>query len=47
MGCTTGEVFSVVVFRPVRSSVGSTHSTGRFGVRQGHRAFAQGMRDGM
>ena len=47
MGCTSVEVFWFVVFRPVRSSVVSTHSTGRFGVRQGQRVLAQGMRDGL
>jgi len=46
LGCTTIEVFWFVVFRPVRSSVVSTHSTGHLGVGQGQRAFAQGMRDG-
>jgi len=46
MGCTTVEVFCFVVFRPVRSSVVSTHSTRRFGVGQGQRTLAQGMRDG-
>jgi len=44
-GCTSVEVFSFVVFRPVRSTVGSTHSTGRFSVGQGQRVFARGMRD--
>jgi len=47
MGCTSVEVFWFVVFRPVRSSVVSTHSTGRFGAGQGQRAFARGMRDGL
>jgi len=47
MGCTFVEVFWFVVFRPVRSSVVSTHSTGRFGVGQGQRALAQGWRDGL
>jgi len=50
MGCTSVEVFFFfwfVVFRPVRSSVVSTHSTGRFGVGQGQRVLAQGMRDGL
>jgi len=47
MGCTSGEVFWFIVFRPVRSSVVSAHSTGRFGVGQGQRALAQGMRDGL
>jgi len=49
MGCTTVEVFSFwfAVFRPVRSSVVSTHSTGRFGVGQGQRALARGMRNGL
>ena len=47
MGCTSEEVFRFVVFRPVRSSVVSTHSTGRFGVGQGQRVLAQGMRDGL
>jgi len=36
-----------MVFRPVRSSVGSTHSTGGFGVGQGQRVLAQVMRDGL
>jgi len=45
MGCTSVEVFWFVVFRPVHSSVLSTHNTGRFGVRQGQRVLAQGMRD--
>jgi len=47
MGYMSVEVFWFVVFRPVRSSVLSTYSTGRFGVRQGQRALAQGMRDGL
>jgi hypothetical protein len=47
MGCTSVEVFWFVVFRPVRSSVVSTHSTGRSGVGQGERLLAQGMRDGL
>jgi len=47
MGCTSVEVFWIVVFRPVRSSVVSTHSTGRFGVEQGQRVLAQGMQDGL
>ena len=38
--------FWFVVFRPVRSSVVSTHSTGRFGVGQGPRVLSRGMRDG-
>jgi len=38
-----GGFFWFVVFRPVRSSVVSTHSTGRFGVGQGQRVLAQGM----
>jgi len=42
-----GGFFWFFVFRPVRSSVVSTHSTGRFGVGQGQRALAQGMRDGL
>jgi len=41
-----GGFFWFVVCRPVRSAVVSTHSTWRFGVGQGHRALAQGMRDG-
>jgi len=45
--CTSVEVFLFIVFWPVRSSVVSTHSTGRFGVRQGQRVLAQGMRDGL
>jgi len=44
---TSAEVSWFVVFRPVRSSVVSTHSTGRFGIGQGQRAFAQGMWDGL
>ena len=47
IGCTSVEVFWSVVFRPVRSSVVSTHSTGRFGVGQGQRVLALGMRDGL
>jgi len=47
MGCTSVEVFWFVVFRPVHSSVVSTHSTGCFGVGQGQRVVAQGMRDGL
>jgi len=47
MGCTSVEVSWFVVFRPVHSSVVSTHSTGRFGVGQGQRVLAQGMRDGL
>jgi len=47
MGCTTVEAFWFVVFRPVRSSEVSTHSTGHFGVGQGQRVLAQGMRDGL
>jgi len=47
MGCTSVEVFWFVVFRPVRSSVVSTHSTGRFGAGQGQRVLAQEMRDGL
>jgi len=47
MGCTSVEVFWFVVFWPVRSSVVATHSTGRFGVGQGQRGLAQGMRDGL
>ena len=47
MGCTSVEVFWFVVFRPVRCSVVSTHSTGRFGVGLGQRVLAQGMRDGL
>ena len=38
------DVFWFVVFRPVGSSVVSTHRTGPFGVRQGQRVLAQGMR---
>jgi len=41
------EVLWFVGFRPVRSSVVSTHSTGRFGVGQGQRALAQGIQDGL
>jgi len=41
------EVFWFVVFWPVRSSVVSTHSSGCFGVGQGHRALAQGLQDGV
>jgi len=47
MGCTSVEVVLFVVFRPVRSSVVSTHSTGPFGAGQGQRVLAQGMRDGL
>jgi len=47
MGCTSVEVFSFDVFRPVRSSLVSTHSTGRCGVGQGQRVLAQGMLDGL
>ena len=47
MGCTSVEVFWFVVFRPVRSSVVSTHSTGRFGVGQGQRVLSQGMQHGL
>ena len=39
--------FWLVVFRPVRSSVVSTHSNGRFGAGQGQRVLAPGMRDGL
>ena len=42
-----GGFFWFILFRPLRSSVVSTHSTGRFGVGQGQRALAQGMRDGL
>jgi len=34
-----------VVFRHLRSSVVSTHSTGRFGVGQGQTVLAQGIWD--
>jgi len=47
MGYTSVEVFWFVVFRPVRSSVASTHSTGRFGVAQGQRVSPRGMQDGL
>jgi len=47
MGCTSVEVFWFVVFRPVHSSVVSTHSTGRFSVGQGQRVLARGMWDGL
>ena len=49
MGCTSLKVFIFffVVFRLVRSSGVSTHSTGRFGVAQGQRVLAQGIRDGL
>jgi len=47
MGCTSVEVFWFVVFRTVRSSVVSTHSTGRFGIGQGNRVLARWMRDGL
>jgi len=47
MCSTSVEVFWFVVFRPVRSSLVSTHSTGRFGVGQDHRVLAPGMRDGL
>ena len=36
-----------MVFRPVYSSVVSTHSTRHLGVGQGPRVIAQGMRDGL
>jgi len=42
-----GGFFWFVVFRPVRSSVVSTYSTGGFGVGQGQRVLARGMRDGL
>ena len=46
--CTSLEVFFLfIVFRPVRSSVVSTHSTGRCGVGQGQQVLAQWMRDGL
>jgi len=45
MGCTSRELFWFVVFRPVRSSVVSTHSTRRFGAGQGQRVLPRGMRD--
>jgi len=47
MGCTSVEVSWFVVFRPVHSSIVSTHSTGRFGVGQAQRVLAQGIRDGL
>jgi len=47
MGCTSVEAFWFIVFRPIRSSVVSTHSTAPFGVGQGQRVVAQGMRDGL
>ena len=47
MGYTSTEVFSFVGFRPVRSSVVSTHSNGRFGAGQGQRVLPQGVRDGL
>jgi len=47
MGCTSVEVLWFVVFRPLRSSVVSTHSTGRFGAGQGQWVLARGMRDGL
>jgi len=47
MGCRSLVVFWFVIFRPVRSSVVSTHSTGRFGIGQGQGVLAQGMRDGL
>ena len=47
MGYTSVEVFWFTVFRPVCSSLVSTHHTGLFGVRQSQRALAQGMRDGL
>jgi len=47
IGCTSIELLWFVVFRPVRSFVVSTHSTGRLGVGQGQRALARGMRDGL
>jgi len=46
-GCTSAEGFWFVVFRPVRSSVVSTHSPGGFGVGLGQRVIVQGMRDGL
>jgi len=46
MGCMSVEVFWLVVFRPVRSSVVTTHSSGRFGVGQGQRVLEQQMQDG-
>jgi len=42
-----GGFFWFVVLRPLRSSVVSTHSTGRFGAGQGQRVLARGMRDGL
>ena len=47
MGCTSVEVFWFIVFRPVRSPVVSTNRTGHFGVGQGQRVLAEGMRDGL
>jgi len=47
MVCTFEQVFWSVGFRPISSSVVSTHRTGRFGVGQGQRAFAEGIRDGL
>jgi len=47
MGCRSVEVFWFAVVRPVRYSVVSTHSTGRFGVGQGQSALAQRIRDGL
>ena len=46
-GLHVGGGFWFIEFRPVRSSVVSTDSTGRFGVGQGQRGLAQGMRDGL
>jgi len=43
LGYRSVEVFWFVVFRPVRFSVVSTHSTTHFGVRQGQRVLAQGI----
>jgi len=47
MGWTSVEVIWFVLFKPVRSSVVSTHSTGPFGAGQGQRVLARGMRDGL
>jgi len=47
MGFTSVLVFWLVVFRPLCSCVVSTHSTRWFGVGQGQRVLARGMRDGL
>jgi len=47
IGCTSAEVFCFVVFRPVHSSLVSTHGTRHLGVWQGQRVLAQGMQGGL